>query len=341
MHCARTSRRPWHPSEHVQASRPLRGRPHPELERSLPEGPAQRQGQPLDRHLFRRRRAHPGARLREARRGADAGREQPKVLPADRGRGSGPHAGAAPALRRRPRGDCPRPRCHIAVRRQQRRSARRRRLHPPLAAEQPGLGQRPDMGQPPRHVRGRRHHRPHLPLLRRLERRPAVCRHAGHPGHPAGAQRGAAARLLPQPDRRGPDARAVGRAGAGAERARAAALSRPCLPGLRRWHPGRRPRRAPAGRRGAVLLCRQLFLQEHERLRRARGCAQRRLRRCRRSRTRAGPAEGHRAPQLLEPGAACGGPDQPRAGRPRAACLVGGRRGRHARAHPGDAAQPA
>ncbi len=50
-------------------------------------------------------------------------------------------------------------------------------------------------------------------------RRPALRRHAGHAARAAGAQRGAAARLLPQPDRRGPDARAVAGADPGAARA--------------------------------------------------------------------------------------------------------------------------
>ena len=69
----------------------------------------------------------------------------------------------------------------------------------------------------------------------------------------AGQERRAAARLLPQPDRRRPDAGAVGRAGADPGRARAAAVPRPRLPGLRRRHRrgrlracARSPRRAAA-----------------------------------------------------------------------------------------------
>jgi aromatic-amino-acid transaminase len=42
------------------------------------QGSAHRQGQPVDRHLLRRRRPHPGARLRARRRGADAGGNAPK-----------------------------------------------------------------------------------------------------------------------------------------------------------------------------------------------------------------------------------------------------------------------
>ena len=44
-------------------------------------------------------------------------------------------------------------------------------------------------------------------------------RHAGHAARAAAAQRGAAARLLPQPDRRRPDARAVAGADPGPARA--------------------------------------------------------------------------------------------------------------------------
>jgi aromatic-amino-acid transaminase len=86
----------------------------------------------------------------------------------------------------------------------------------------------------------------------------------------AGEERRAAARLLPQPDRRGPDARAVGRADPAAGRAAAAALPGPRLPGLRRRHRGGRLRGARPRRRGPDLLRRQLVLQEHERVRRAR-----------------------------------------------------------------------
>ena len=70
--------------EHLE---PYRRRPDPEPERGLPEGPARRQGQPVDRHLLRRRRAHPGARLvrqAEAQMLAEGGAQ---ALPADRRRG--------------------------------------------------------------------------------------------------------------------------------------------------------------------------------------------------------------------------------------------------------------
>ena len=60
-------------------------------------------------------------------------------------------------------------------------------------------------------------------------------------------ERGAAARLLPQPHRRGPDARAVASTDAGAARARVAALPGPRLPGLWRRHRGRCLRGARTG----------------------------------------------------------------------------------------------
>ena len=110
-----------------------------------------------------------------------------------------------------------------------------------------GLGQRPDLGQPPRDVRRRRLRCPHLPVLRRGQRRAQVRRHAGHAAQPAAAQRRAAARLLPQPHGRRPEARAVGGADPGPARARVAALPGPGLPGLRRRHRRRRLRGARAG----------------------------------------------------------------------------------------------
>ena len=71
-----------------------------------------------------------------------------------------------------------------------------------------------------------------------------VRRHAGRAAHRAGRQRGAAARLLPQPDRRRPDARAVARTAATAARARVAALPRHRLPGLSATASRRTPSRS-------------------------------------------------------------------------------------------------
>jgi hypothetical protein len=48
------------PLAHVRAHHALRRRPHPVPQRGFPEGPADRQDQPVDRDLLRRRRPPPG-----------------------------------------------------------------------------------------------------------------------------------------------------------------------------------------------------------------------------------------------------------------------------------------
>jgi hypothetical protein len=123
--CAPTSRPRWPPelpAAPCSTPRRLRRRPHPEPQRGLPEGPAAAQGQPVDRHLLRRRGPHPGAGLRAPGRGADAGRERPQALPADRRGGAGAQAPcrsccSAPITRR-----AQRPRRDAADRRLQRRA---------------------------------------------------------------------------------------------------------------------------------------------------------------------------------------------------------------------------
>ena len=158
---------------HVRARRAVRGRPDPEPERGFPEGSAAGQDQPVDRHLLRRRRPHPGARLGAPRRAAGASRAtRPKpYLPIE---GAANFRAAVQALlfgagheaiASRPRRDDP-------VGRLERRPQGRRRLHRPLAAGQRGLGQRPELGEPPLDVRRRRARRPRLPVLRRA--RPAA-----------------------------------------------------------------------------------------------------------------------------------------------------------------------
>ena len=160
-----------------------------------------------------------------------------------------------------------------AIGRLERRTEGRRRLHRALVSAERGLGQRPDVGQPPLDVRGRRPRGPHLSLLRRGQRRARVRCDARPDADAAAAQHRAAARLLPQPDRGRPDARAMGSADPGIRPAPAAALPRPGLPGFRRRHRGRRvrgarPRRGTRPRRPAAqLLRRQFVLQEHEPLR--------------------------------------------------------------------------
>ena len=195
-------------------------------------------------------------------------------------------SGAGAPVRRRPRGARRQAGGDDPVGGLERRPQGRRRLHRPLASRQRGLGQRPELGEPPLDVRRRR---PRGPLLSRTTTPAtgalafdAMCDGAAPA---AGEERRAAARLLPQPDRRRPDPGAVGRADPAARRGRAAALPRPRLPGLRRRHRRGRLRGARAGRgprqgRPAdVVLRRQLVLQEHEPVRRALRRAQRRLRR--------------------------------------------------------------
>jgi hypothetical protein len=88
--------------------------------------------------------------------------------------------------------------------------------------------------------------------------------------------------------------------------------------------------RTPSARwpRGVALLHRQLVQQEHERLRRARRRAERGVRLSGRSRSRARPAQGHRAAQLLQPRHPRRRPHQPRADRPALAPVLGSRRRR-------------
>ena len=88
----------------------------------------------------------------------------------------------------------------------------RRRLHQALVPNSEVWVSDPTWDNHRADVRRRRHRRAQLPVLRRRRRRRALRRDAGHAGQAAGRQRGAAARLLPQPHRRGPDASAVGRA---------------------------------------------------------------------------------------------------------------------------------
>ncbi len=137
--------------------------------------------------------------------------EAPKAtrLPADRRHRGLRQGGPGPGLRRRQRGGQERPHRHRAGARRHRRPQGRRRL--PEAAEpgRDGADQRPELGEPPRAVRQRRLRGRHLPLLRRRDpggrlRRDARRAERGRAGHDRRA-----ARLLPQPDRLRPDARAV------------------------------------------------------------------------------------------------------------------------------------
>ena len=74
-----------------------------------------------------------------------------------------------------------------------------------------GLALRPDLAEPPGDPRLPRHAGAHLPLLRRRHPRRRLRRHDGRPRGDEAGRRGAAARLLPQPDRRQPRPRPVAR----------------------------------------------------------------------------------------------------------------------------------
>ena len=194
--------------------------------------------------------------------------------------------------------------------------------------------ERPDLGQPPRDVRGRRASRctatrtttPAMPCgAAPSRRRAALRRDAGHAARAPAGERRAAARLLPQPDRRRPEPRPMGGADPGAARAPADPLPRPRLPGLRRGHRAPTPGRCASWpSAGLSFFVANSFSQEHERLRRALRRAERRVSRCRPGRERARPAQVHGASQLLEPA----DPRRPagghRAGRP-ANCAACGR----------------
>ena len=105
--CAATSKRRSPPKArlHVPARRAVRGRPDPEPERGFPEGSAAGQDQFVDRHLLRRRRPHPGARVGTPRRAAGRRAGRAQALPADRRRRELPCRGAGASVRQRPRGD--------------------------------------------------------------------------------------------------------------------------------------------------------------------------------------------------------------------------------------------
>ena len=129
--CGATSKRRSPPDakdRHVPARRAVRRRSDPEPQRGLPEGSAPGQDQPQHRHLLRRRRPHPGARLGAARRAAGLRRVGAEAVPADRRRRELPQRGADPAVRHRARGNALRPRRDDPGGRLERRPEGRRRL---------------------------------------------------------------------------------------------------------------------------------------------------------------------------------------------------------------------
>ena len=156
--------------EHVE---PFAGDPILSLNEDFQKRSAAGQDQPVDRHLLRRRRAAsrcstrcaaPRQQVCAARRRRSPicrSRARPTSAPRCRRCCSAP---SHEALRARARRDDP-------VGRLERRPEGRRRLHRPLASRQRGLGQRPELGEPPLDVRGRRPRGAHLSVLRRRDRR--------------------------------------------------------------------------------------------------------------------------------------------------------------------------
>ena len=212
--------------------------------------PNPQQGQPRRRRLLRRHRQGAAARMREARRARD---DRPRARRAATCRST-----ASPPTTARCRRCCSAP---TATSIESGRAVTvqalggtggaqgRRRFPAPLRARRAGLDQRSELGEPPRAVRRRGLHRQHLSVLRRGDARPRFRRDdRGARAAARGLDR-RAARVLPQPDRRRSDARAVGADHRDRPRARPGAVPRHRLPGLRRRHRRRRRGRARASPR--------------------------------------------------------------------------------------------
>ena len=330
---------------HVRARRAVRRRPDPEPERGFPEGSAAAQDQPLDRHLLRRRRPHPGARVGAPRRAAGR-RARRRPSPTCRSK-------ARPTSAARCRRCCSAPATRRWRAGRSRRSSRSgssgglkvgadfiARWLPGSAVwvSDPSWENHRSMfeGAGPRRTRlsrtttratGGLRSRRCCDALRSLPAKSVVLLHACcH--NPTGVD------LTP---------RAMGRADPAARRARAAALPRPRLPGLRRRHRRGRLRaaRARSGARptaGRSLLRRQLVLEEHEPVRRALRRAQRRLRRRGAKRRNVlGQLKFTVRRNYSSPPIHGGQIVAAVLDRPGAAARLGSRAGGDARAHPGDA----
>ena len=186
-------------------------RPDPRRHRSLQRRHESEEGQPRRRRLLRRQRQGAAARVRAAR-GKRAPEERPR-------RAATCRSTAWPRTTRRCRRWCSATTAasgqahrHRAGARRHRRPARSAPTSSSVA--QPGrrgLDQRPELGEPPRAVRGRRLHGQDLSVLRRRRRTasisPACCDALEGA---AGRRDRRAARLLPQPDRRRPHRRSNG-----------------------------------------------------------------------------------------------------------------------------------
>ena len=195
----------------LSARRACAARPHPRRHRGLQRRPESAQGQSRRRRLLRRERQGAAARVREARR-ARADRARPRRAPTCRSTAFRPTTAQCARCcsardSARHRGG---PRGHRAGGRRHRRAQGRRRFPAPLRARRAGLDQRPELGEPSRAVRRRRLHGQHAtptttPRTHGLDFAGMI---AALEQIPAGSDR-RAARVLPQPDGRRSDARAM------------------------------------------------------------------------------------------------------------------------------------
>ena len=176
------------------------------------------------------------------------------------GRVSRRRAGAR--VRRRSPGPRGRPHRDAADARRLRRTEGGRRFPEALLPGIAGVAQRSELGKPSLHLRARRLHGEHVSVLRRGDGRPEVRRDARGDRRAAGAQHRAAARVLPQPDRCRPRRRPVGEADRRDRGARAAAVRRHGVPGLRRGSRRGRVRGARAGPPRRAGAGRELVLEE-------------------------------------------------------------------------------
>ena len=298
------------------------------------------EGQSRRRRLQRRQRQGPAARLRPARR-ARAGRQGGAArLPADR-RHRPPTTGGAERCCSAPTARSSRPAARSRCRRWA-APAGSRSAPISCAASRPArrCGSATRAGRTIARC-SRAPASPSTPTPTTTRRRtastsPACSRRSRR--IPAGSDR-RAARVLPQPDRRRPDAGAVGRASSSVVRARGLV---PFLDlayqGFARRHRRRRRRGAPLRRDAGPAVRLELVLEVVLALRRARRRAVRRRRGQGRGRARALAAEAPRPRQLLEPADARRA-DRRRSvlGVARAARAVGGRARDDARPHQADA----
>ena len=195
---------------HVRPYSRLSRRPDPEPQRGFPEGSAAEQDQPVDRHLLRRRRPHPGARLGAPGRGEVVARNAPKpYLPIEGAAnfreavqtllfGAGHEALAAG---------------RVATIQSVGSSGGLKVGADFIARWLPGSEvwvSDPSWDNHRSMFEGAGLDGAHLSVLRRGHRRAGASTRCARAAPPARAQRRAAARLLPQPDRRRPDARRSG-----------------------------------------------------------------------------------------------------------------------------------